>query len=73
MCQEDSNQGEPSSGDGLAAAAAEYERSHARPPPPTAHFTITGEEGEINVMQVPVMITTLFLHYKLIQVHYFVK
>lgn len=50
--QEDSNQGEPSSGDGLAAAAAEYERSHARPPPPTAHFTITGEEGEINVMQI---------------------
>nr|XP_021196244.2 ran-binding protein 3 isoform X1 [Helicoverpa armigera] len=50
--QEDSNQGEASSGEGLAAAAAEYERSHARPPPPTAHYTITGEEGEINVLQI---------------------
>ncbi|KAJ8732580.1 hypothetical protein PYW07_015179 [Mythimna separata] len=52
--QEDSNPGESSSGgDGLAAAAAEYERSHARPPPPAAHVnTITGEEGEINVLQI---------------------
>ncbi|CAG9785223.1 unnamed protein product [Diatraea saccharalis] len=36
----------------LAAAAAEYERSHARPPPPTTNYTTTGEEGEINVLQI---------------------
>ncbi|XP_049865765.1 ran-binding protein 3 [Pectinophora gossypiella] len=41
-------------GAGLAAAAAAYERSHARPPPPpaTAGCNITGEEGEINVLQI---------------------
>ncbi|KAM3962978.1 ran-binding protein 3 [Aphomia sociella] len=37
---------------GLAAAAAEYERSHAPPPPPTTNYTTTGEEGEINVLQI---------------------
>lgn len=41
-----------SEGGSLAAAAAEYERSHARPPPPTAHYNVTGEEGETNVLQV---------------------
>ncbi|KAG6456430.1 hypothetical protein O3G_MSEX009721 [Manduca sexta] len=41
-----------SASQGLAAAAAEYERSHARPPPPTSNCTITGEEGEINVLQI---------------------
>ncbi|XP_075970309.1 ran-binding protein 3 [Anticarsia gemmatalis] len=51
--QEETNSSEaPSSSDGLAAAAAEYERSHARPPPPTTTYTITGEEGEINVLQI---------------------
>ncbi|CAG9560321.1 unnamed protein product [Danaus chrysippus] len=40
------------SGEGLAAAAAEYERSHARPPPPANYCTMTGEEDEINVMQI---------------------
>ncbi|XP_059048392.1 ran-binding protein 3 [Achroia grisella] len=40
------------SGPGLAAAAAEYERSHAPPPPPTTNYTTTGEEGEINVLQI---------------------
>ncbi|XP_050342384.1 ran-binding protein 3 [Nymphalis io] len=39
-------------GEGLAAAAAEYERSHARPPPPTSYCTMTGEEDEINVLQI---------------------
>ncbi|KOB65085.1 Ran-binding protein 3, partial [Operophtera brumata] len=44
----------------LAAAAAEYERIHARPPPPAANFSHTGEEGEINVLQgAPVDITQL--------------
>ncbi|KAL0840580.1 hypothetical protein ABMA28_015789 [Loxostege sticticalis] len=41
-----------SEGGSLAAAAAEYERSHARPPPPTAHYNVTGEEGETNVLQI---------------------
>lgn len=51
--QEETNSSEvTSSGEGLAAAAAEYERSHARPPPPTTNYTITGEEGEINVLQI---------------------
>lgn len=51
--QDETNSNEAtSSGDGLAAAAAEYERSHARPPPPTTNYTITGEEGEINVLQI---------------------
>ncbi|XP_045493718.1 ran-binding protein 3 [Colias croceus] len=36
----------------LAAAAAEYERSHARPPPPTSNCTMTGEEDEVNVLQI---------------------
>ncbi|XP_026751153.2 ran-binding protein 3-like isoform X2 [Galleria mellonella] len=40
------------SGSSLAAAAAEYERSHAPPPPPTTNYTTTGEEGEINVLQI---------------------
>ncbi|GBP29007.1 Ran-binding protein 3 [Eumeta japonica] len=38
--------------DGLAAAAAEYERSHARPPPPPSNYTMTGEEDEVNVLQI---------------------
>ncbi|CAB3243821.1 unnamed protein product [Arctia plantaginis] len=51
--QEETNSSDvTSSNDGLAAAAAEYERSHARPPPPTTNITITGEEGEINVLQI---------------------
>ncbi|KAJ0180048.1 hypothetical protein K1T71_004639 [Dendrolimus kikuchii] len=42
-----------SGSEGLAAAAAEYERSHARPPPlPTNNVTTTGEEGETNVLQI---------------------
>ncbi|XP_013134461.1 PREDICTED: ran-binding protein 3 [Papilio polytes] len=41
-----------STGEGLAAAAAEYERSHARPPPTTSNCTTTGEEDEINVLQI---------------------
>ncbi|KAI5638651.1 ran-binding protein 3 [Phthorimaea operculella] len=41
-----------SGGTGLAAAAAEYERSHARPPPPAAQYNLTGEEGEVNVLQI---------------------
>ncbi|XP_050668286.1 ran-binding protein 3 isoform X2 [Leptidea sinapis] len=36
----------------LAAAAAEYERSHAKPPPATSNCTMTGEEGENNVLQI---------------------
>ncbi|XP_039749025.1 ran-binding protein 3 isoform X2 [Pararge aegeria] len=48
--QEEAGSGE--SGEGLAAAAAEYERSHARPPPPTSYCTMTGEEDEINVLQI---------------------
>lgn len=47
------------SGDGLAAAAAEYERSHARPPPPTTNCTMTGEEDEINILQVRKFIYSL--------------
>ncbi|XP_068630354.1 ran-binding protein 3-like [Battus philenor] len=39
-------------GEGLAAAAAEYERSHTRPPPLTSNCTMTGEEDEINVLQI---------------------
>ncbi|XP_063839416.1 ran-binding protein 3 isoform X1 [Ostrinia nubilalis] len=52
--QDEASSGEASSSDGgsLAAAAAEYERSHARPPPPTAHYNVTGEEGETNVLQI---------------------
>lgn len=50
--QEDGTSEASGFGEGLAAAAAEYERSHARPPPPTTNFTMTGEEGEINVLQV---------------------
>ncbi|XP_048485133.1 ran-binding protein 3 [Plutella xylostella] len=51
----ENNQEESSSeggGEGLAAAAAEYERSHARPPPATSNCTMTGEEGETNVLQI---------------------
>ncbi|XP_023941929.2 ran-binding protein 3 [Bicyclus anynana] len=48
--QEEATSGE--SGEGLAAAAAEYERSHARPPPPTSYCAMTGEEDEINVLQI---------------------
>ncbi|XP_072940260.1 uncharacterized protein RanBP3 [Epargyreus clarus] len=50
--QEEPGPSELSGGEGLAAAAAEYERSHARPPPPTSNCTMTGEEGEINVLQI---------------------
>ncbi|CAK1553477.1 unnamed protein product [Leptosia nina] len=38
--------------DSLAEAAAEYERSHARPPPATSNCTVTGEEDETNVLQI---------------------
>ncbi|CAH0727907.1 unnamed protein product, partial [Brenthis ino] len=48
QAQDEANEG----GEGLAAAAAEYERSHARPPPPAAYCTMTGEEDEINVLQI---------------------
>ncbi|KAI8428659.1 hypothetical protein MSG28_007389 [Choristoneura fumiferana] len=50
--EECSNSDSNSGGEGLAAAAAEYERSHARPPLPAAAVTTTGEEGEINVLQI---------------------
>ncbi|XP_041976729.1 ran-binding protein 3 [Aricia agestis] len=52
--QDEAGPSEPNSNtnDGLAANAAEYERSHARPPPPTTNITVTGEEDETNVLQI---------------------
>ncbi|XP_037874773.2 ran-binding protein 3 [Bombyx mori] len=50
--ESESSRAETSNRDALVAAAAEYERSHARPLPPTTNCTITGEEDETNVLQI---------------------